>query len=144
MRKADNERLMRIINFMELELNDLKRFTQIGYGEYQEDRDKRRNLERCIENVVNASLDIAKILLASQESEIPDTYRQYFMSLSASGLIPESSASRLAEGVGLRNILAHQYLDIRWKSVKKFLSETVEAYFEWLEIARRLVKSSGL
>jgi len=72
MRKADNERLMRIINFMELELNDLKRFTQIEYGEYQEDRDKRRNLERCIENVVNASLDIAKILLASQESEIPD------------------------------------------------------------------------
>jgi len=52
MRKSDNERLMRIINFMELELNDLKRFTQIGYGEYQEDRDKRRNLERCIENVV--------------------------------------------------------------------------------------------
>jgi len=144
MRKADNERLMRIINFMELELNDLKRFTQIEYGEYQEDRDKRRNLERCIENVVNASLDIAKILLASQESEIPDTYRQYFMSLSSSGFIPESSASRLAEGVGLRNILAHQYLDIRWKSVKKFLSETVETYFEWLEIARRLVKSSGL
>jgi len=92
----------------------------------------------------NASLDIAKILLASQESEIPDTYRQYFMSLSSSGFIPESSASRLAEGVGLRNILAHQYLDIRWKSVKKFLSETVETYFEWLEIARRLVKSSGL
>jgi len=142
MRNIDIERMMRIINFMEIELSDLKGFKRIEYREYQEDRDKRRSLERCIENVVNASLDIAKILLASQDSEIPDTYRQYFMILSASGLIAESSASRLAEGVGLRNILAHQYLDIRWRSIKKFLSENIEIYFEWLEIARRLVKSN--
>jgi len=82
---------MRIIDFMELELNDIKGFTRIEYREYHEDRNKRRNLERCIENIVNDSLDIAKILLASQDSEIPDTYRQYFTSLSTSRLIPEGN-----------------------------------------------------
>ncbi len=139
LKKSYIERLGRIFDFMEVELGDLSNFFNLDYKTYQEDRNKRRNLERCIENIVNASLDIAKIILVSENREIPDTYKEYFLSLGTSGLISDNLSQRLAEGTKLRNILAHQYLDIRWNSIKEFLSNKGEEYKEWLKTTKELV-----
>ncbi|MEW6619476.1 MAG: DUF86 domain-containing protein [bacterium] len=127
---------------MEIELSDLSNFFDLDYKTYQEDRNKRRSLERCIENIVNASLDIAKIILVSENKEIPDTYKEYFLNLSTMGLISNNLSQNLAEGTKLRYILAHQYLDIRWDSIKKFLSNKGKEYQEWLKITKQLVTTT--
>lgn len=69
--EADSERLMRIIDFLETELADFSHFENITKKRYLQDNDFRRNVERFIENMVNASIDIAKILLASEKKRIP-------------------------------------------------------------------------
>jgi hypothetical protein len=48
----DRERLIRYIDFMELELSDFPKFLKVDLKIYNEDKDMRRNLERWIENIV--------------------------------------------------------------------------------------------
>jgi uncharacterized protein YutE (UPF0331/DUF86 family) len=120
--KEEQERLARILVFLETEIADLRAFADMRYGDYQSDRDRRRNLERCIENIVNAALDIAKILLVCEGLPIPPTYKEYFLQLPAvSGFLDESVAEDLAGWARLRNILAHHYIDIRWQRIREFL-----------------------
>jgi len=42
--------------------------------------------------------------------------------------------------VRLRNIIAHEYLDMRWASIKKFISETEPLYKEFLEKVKAYLK----
>lgn len=101
------------MSFMETELADIKAYKQLDYSQYQQDRKSRRDVERMIENLINASLDIAKILLSGEDKEVPATYRQVFMQLGEAGILDKELASAMAEMVRARYILAHQYLDIK-------------------------------
>ncbi|HID95445.1 MAG TPA: nucleotidyltransferase domain-containing protein [Candidatus Latescibacteria bacterium] len=53
---------------------DFPKFSKMDWRTYNLDRDLRRNLERWLENIVNCSIDIAKIILASEGREIPGSY----------------------------------------------------------------------
>lgn len=82
MQNEDKARLIKIIDFLEEELSDLQnKFLNVDYILFQTDRDLRRNLERCIENIVNSSIDIAKIILINEDAAVPTTYREYFYNL---------------------------------------------------------------
>lgn len=90
------------------------------YKEYQEDRDLRRNLERWIENCVMSALDISKIILSSEHRDIPQTYKDMLREFGAL-FANESFADSFSEYENLRNILAHEYLDLRWGKIQSFL-----------------------
>lgn len=140
--RQDKERLLRIVDFLSTELTDLKnKFLETGFKDYQTNSDLRRNLERCIENIVNSSLDTAKIILITEKLAVPDTYRDYFFSLCAKDLIPAKIGDTLAEGVRLRNILAHQYLDIRWKRIEDFLKNDWMAYEEYINCLKKYLEN---
>lgn len=141
--KEEQARLARIVEFLRTELVDLQAFSSLRYAEYEADRHRRRSLERCIENIVNASLDIAKILLIGEGLPIPSTYKEYFFQLPAiRGFLDESTAEDLARWARLRNVLAHEYLDVRWQRIREFLDsgwqsheiflKTTEAYLRKL------------
>lgn len=127
--KEEQARIARIIEFLRTELADLQAFSSLRYAEYEADRHRRRSLERCIENIVNASLDIAKILLVGEGLPIPATYKEYFLQLPAIGdFLEESAVEDLARWTRLRNILAHEYLDIRWQRIREFLDSGWQSY----------------
>jgi uncharacterized protein YutE (UPF0331/DUF86 family) len=139
----DRERLAKIVEFALVELGDLKaRFLRVKRQSYEMDRDLRRNLERCIENIVNASLDMAKILLVAENLPMPDTYRQYFEALANAGVIAPDVSQAIEHGVTIRNVLAHHYLDIRWRSIERFLREDWPYYETFLETVRRRIAES--
>ena len=64
----DKERLIRYIDFMESELADFPKFRKVDWRAYNKDKDARRNLQRWVENIVNCSIDIAKVILVSEDS----------------------------------------------------------------------------
>ncbi len=141
--KFDRERLLRILDFLNSEIDDLqKKFITLNFKIYSTDNDKRRNLERCIENIINSGLDMAKIIIINGGAKIPDTYKEYFLILYALGLVNKSIASGLADGVRLRNILAHQYLDIKWKSIKDFLREGWKNYRKLAEVFNEFLQKN--
>lgn len=136
--QADKERLARISDFLESELKDVEnKFRTIDFKSYSSDRGLARNVERCLENIVNSSLDAAKIILIDEKLAIPDTYREYFISLFTTGLIDEDSANKLSDGVKLRNVLAHQYLDIRWNRIKIILDQDWVVYAKFLDFIKK-------
>ncbi len=61
MKKETVFRLTKHIAFIEDELKDHEKFVSLSWEEYNGNRSKRRDIERWIENIINSSIDIAKI-----------------------------------------------------------------------------------
>lgn len=124
MQKEFKVRLIRHITFLESELKDYDAFNSLSWEQYNADRNKRRNVERWIENIINSSIDIAKIILTSEGLPLPDTYKEIVNSLALLADFNKENMETLSRWVRLRNIISHEYLDIRWASIKRFISES--------------------
>ena len=124
MEKEIRFRLIKHLTFIENELKDYEAFETLSWREYNDDRGKRRNVERWIENIINSSIDIAKLILTSEDRSLPDTYKDIVKNLSLIPDFSEEDMEKLSRWVSLRNIISHEYLDIRWASIQKFISES--------------------
>jgi len=129
-------RLIKHITFLEDELRDYESFLSLSQSEYNKERDKRRNVERWIENIINSSIDIAKIILASENILLPDTYRESMSMLALVSNFDKETVEYLSEWVRLRNIISHEYLDIRWNSINKFIHQAVPIYKNFLKVTK--------
>lgn len=136
MRREAKTRLIKHITFLEAELNDYGNFKSLSWEDYNRQSDKRRNAERWIENIINSSIDISKIILLSENMIIPDTYRDIVTLLSSIPGFGKEYVERMAEWVRLRNIISHEYLDIRWNSISKFIQEAEGVYRYFLDRVR--------
>ena len=139
MERETKTRLIKHITFLEDELRDYENFKSLSQNEYNKERDKRRNVERWIENIINSSIDIAKIILASEKILLPDTYRESIAMLSLVPNFDKETIEYLAEWVRLRNIISHEYLDIRWNSINRFIHQAVPIYKTFLEITKQYI-----
>lgn len=119
--KSQRDNILRRLIFIESEINLLKDFEKITYKDYSEKPKDARTLERIIENIVNSVIDISKILLAGENILIPDTYIKAVEEIKRLNILKEQECLQLANFVKLRNILAHQYLDLKWGPIKEFI-----------------------
>ena len=140
MKKEVRFRLIKHITFLEDELEDYKTFESLSWEEYNNERSKRRDVERWVENIINSSVDIAKITQASEGLPLADTYKEMITALSLVSGFDKKDMDRLSIWVRLRNIISHEYLDIRWSSIKKFISESKPLYDDFLNKVRGYVE----
>ena len=138
----DKERLLDRIEFMESELQDLPKFERLSYETYRADRDMRRNVERWVENIVNASIDIAKILLASEKKATPMKYAEALSSLGVLADFPQETADRMSEFAKTRNWLAHEYPDMSFDRVENFIKIAGATYPKLVAFARKRIQVS--
>jgi uncharacterized protein YutE (UPF0331/DUF86 family) len=94
-----------------------------------------------VENLVMASLDIAKIILASEKKEAPQTYRETLRAL-GEFYFDTSFAQTLSSFAEFRNIIAHEYLDIRWDRIKNFIKESEPIFPKFISKIKILVGAS--
>lgn len=139
MRKEERERLIRLLDYLESEVDDYPAFSQLTWETYQKDKVKRRNVERWIENIVMSSIDIAKILLASENRPIPGSYKEILYNIGLIGDFNEEFGKKLSRWAGLRNIVVHEYLDIRWRNIKEFIRESEPVFRELIKGVRKIV-----
>lgn len=139
---SDKERLIRAADFMEGELKDYEHFTGLDQRAYLADAAVKRNVERWAENIVNASIDMAKILLASEQKRIPQTYRELLEEMQLLEGFELSLASGLSRFAKLRNILAHEYLDVRFNHIREFIIEGVPLYKQFLAYAKSYISEA--
>jgi uncharacterized protein YutE (UPF0331/DUF86 family) len=69
--------------------------------------------------ILSRMIDLAEEIILKREIGIPQTYRDYFFSLSKEGIIGQDMAKELAELCDIRNKIAHQYFDIGSKDLLK-------------------------
>ncbi len=133
MKREIKQKLLKHINFLENELGYYPKFRQLTELIFREDDDKRRSVERWVENIVNSLVDVSKNILTLENIRLPDTYKDIVLSISIVKELNIDNAESLARWVRLRNIVAHEYLDIRWSSINKFVSETEPLFKDFLE-----------
>jgi len=126
--RIDRTRLLRILDFIDAELADAGTFTILSREMYATQASMRRDLERWAENLVNASVDLARIVLASSGGRIPETYREAVRDLSVVPGFPGDAIARAAGFTRLRNLLAHEYLDVRYPELRRFVDEAPGLY----------------
>lgn len=135
----DRNRLERILDFVDDELQDRSTFADVQGGEYRRDRALRRNLDRWVETLTNATIDIAKIILASEHRPVPQTYGRILSDLEE---LPAFSrfTGRLAPLAPLRNVMAHEYLDLRFTRINNFVDTEVEVVAELATAVREWLR----
>lgn len=138
----DRENLKRTIDFAEQQLTLYDYFKKFSLKEYQEDLLKRNEVERWIENIINASIDVSKIVLGSQKKLIPESYRASMQRAVWALKLPEDFIEKFDRWVKLRNVLAHEYLDIKWKKIEDFI-KTGEPYFKQFLDASKVFLEEG-
>ena len=112
--EIDRARLSRIIDFLGVELADGGQFSNLSRTAYLNNHALRRNIERWVENLVNASIDVAKIVLASQGLPMPQTYRE--------------TVSELVAFSRVRNLPAHEYPDVRYSEIRRVADRANDLY----------------
>ncbi len=91
-----------------------------------------------------SSIDIAKLILTSEDHPLPDTYKDIVRNLSLVSDFSEEGIEKLSKWVSLRNIISHEYLDIRWASIQKFISESAPSYKDFLKRVEIYLKKRPL
>ena len=134
----DREKLKKVVDFLQSELAFYDYFSAFSFTDYQ-DGHKRRDIERWAENMVNSAIDIGEIILASEKKKIPDYYKDVFVQL---GLLKEfkgMDVDKFTGWVKLRNILAHEYLDIKWQRISGFIKDSLVHFKSFLESAKKFI-----
>jgi len=137
---TDKERLIRIVDFLETELGDVAEFRNLSYQMYTGDSAQRRNTERWIENLVNASIDVAKVIIASEKQPIPQTYRESLKRLETIEVFSAAMLECVAGNTRLRNILAHEYIDIRFRHIERFINTAEQCYSEFIDGVKEFIR----
>lgn len=89
--------ILKRVEFIYLELKDLEQYKNLTFEEYDTNRFIRRNVERIIENIANAIIDISKIIIANSDVQVPDSYREMILKLSEFNIIDIALATSIAE-----------------------------------------------
>jgi uncharacterized protein YutE (UPF0331/DUF86 family)/predicted nucleotidyltransferase len=133
--EIDRERVCRILDYVEEEMNDRVKFETVTSTRYRNDRDLRRNLDRWVEMLINAAIDIAKIVLSSEHRPVPRTYGQILEDLETMAPF-DRLCGRVKPLASLRNLMAHEYLDLRFSRVWKFVQEDADTIAELARVTR--------
>lgn len=121
----DRDRLQRILTFLEKMVEEYSSFRTLRQEQYLSDVVEKRNIEHWIEHLAVSVVDIAEIILASERRPLPTIYKELVIALgSVEPFSQDETCQRIAEWVQLRNLLAREYLDYRWKQIAEFLQYT--------------------
>lgn len=136
----DREDLEKTIKFLDEQISLYPVYCKFSAGEYEREPRKRNEIERWIENIINAAIDISKTVLASEKRLIPSTYRDTVRHAAQSLRLPGGAAEKLESWIKLRNILAHEYLDIKWKRISDFAGSSESFFLSFGKAAKSYLK----
>jgi uncharacterized protein YutE (UPF0331/DUF86 family) len=125
-----------------VELADGGQFANLSRTAYLNDHALRRNVERWVENLVNASIDVAKIVLASQGLPMPQTYREALSELVAVPVFKEIAAE-LAAFSRVRNLLADEYPDVRYSEIRRVADRANDLYGALARATQTWISAQG-
>ncbi len=98
-------------------LQSLERFEKINLNDYLNDFDKQLIVERLLQLMIQAAIDINDHILSKIAQVSSRSNFEAFIELSRYGVLTPELARQLAQSAGLRNRLVHEYDDIDSRQV---------------------------
>lgn len=136
---ADPDRVRTKLGHLEEAVAGLTDKQDCSLTEYRNDPDLRDVVERRFVKAIQASIDVAAHIVASEGYREPTDYGELFRILEAEGELTPTVADSMVEYAGFRNVLAHEYADIQDHLVHEHL-ESLEPFRRFAAEIRELVK----
>lgn len=112
-RRLDRDVVLSRVERIELLLRDLEPILPLDPEAIAEDPYPRYIAERILIAVIDLAAAVNAHIAAGTLGLGPLTYRDSFLKLADAEVLDASLAELLARAAGLRNILVHQYVDVR-------------------------------
>lgn len=103
------ERVVRKVEYIEEALGVLTEKQSLGPDEYADSRDVKDVVERRLETVTQAWIDIARVILSALGIRQAESNAGAFRQLDDHDVLTEATAEKLADAARFRNVLAHEY-----------------------------------
>ena len=144
MNQGDKSKIIPYVDYLEKELGFLPEYEkEINWKVYESQRSKRLEIERWVESLINATLDISKMILTIGRDEIPETSREVLFRVGSHVYGKEEEASTFSELARIRNTLGHRYLDMKWEDIKRFLQIAPLLYPRFLNFINEEIEGGG-
>jgi len=103
----------------------LRSLQNLTFEEFAGDHILYTSTERHLQVAIQAIIDIGSIILASESSRTPTTYKEIFPLLAETNVIPLDFAHQLEKMAGFRNILVHLYMEVDLHNVYHYLQHNL-------------------
>ena len=124
-------------------VNALKTLQSLTLEEFVTDPILHAAAERHFQVAIQAAIDIASILLASESIQIPDSYKEIFYALAETNIVPAEFAQKLASMAGFRNVLVHLYLVVDLERVFQYLQTNLEDFELFAKYVSEYIAQKG-
>jgi len=106
---VDKTLILRKLSALEEYLNQISEYRSISLDQYAGDWKSQRIIERTLQMMVEACIDIASHIIADMKLRVPDSYADIFTVLSENQIVAESLSESLERMAKFRNIVVHDY-----------------------------------
>jgi len=123
-------------------LDAWQRNRQIPAEKFHEDKDTQYMVSHAMLLAIQSSIDIATGIAVIKTPRRPDTYRETFLVLGKSGVIPEDLANKMAILAGFRNLLVHEYTGLDTSRIYRILTDNWETMDRFRNTAKDFVRQN--
>ena len=128
------------ISLIKKYLKILKRYQKFSREQIEKDVDIRGMVERYLYLGIQASIDLGGAIISLKNFRKPTTLSENFYILEEEKIISKKLAEEMANLVGLRNILSHQYGKINYDIVYDVLQNKLGIMEEFINRIKRKLK----
>ncbi len=129
-----NKELERKIKLLREYLDKLAPYAILDSSELLRNEEKRAAMERWFQLVVDEAVDINAALAYQLGGRIPESHKSTFFELVPLNILEMNFAEKLAESVGTRNKMTHDYEKIQHKELIELMKVFAALYKEYLKI----------
>jgi uncharacterized protein YutE (UPF0331/DUF86 family) len=113
-------RIAESVHFVTEEIAEFEEdYADKTWRDYQEDRKLQKLIDRTVENVLTALVEVCGAFMA-ERGTAPDNYADVLRNCARLLKFSHEDQEALAGLAVQRNRLAHRYLDFRWQAVRDF------------------------
>lgn len=135
--------LLQLLEFAEIELEDLRTYESLKWVTYHENRTARREVERLVENIINALAEMAAILLKAAGEKVPGSETARIEATAAFHFTDEQTVADLGDVARTRQALAQRFLDTKWQEIRAFLDRGAQAAARWCAGLEEAIRSQA-
>jgi len=99
----------RVLADLRSHVNDLRSAVDITWEVYKTDKRSRRFVERTLQILIEACIDIAQHIISDDHFREPTSYRDTFAVLAEEGVIGRDDLPRFEQMAAFRNLIVHYY-----------------------------------
>ncbi len=119
----------------------LKSYQKVSLIQFKKDYTIQGAVCRYFQLAVECVTDIGELLISSLGLRKPKNAKEVIIILGENKIISSVFAKRFAPVAGFRNILVHEYLEIDFKKVYKYLKESLKDFDFYAKCIAKYIKS---